>query len=254
MGPFVLAVLCHVLLISIHPPPARWDTIWLHCQYPIRNFNPPTSCEVGPSTLSFIWLITHFNPPTSCEVGHACLAVVIHVVVISIHPPPARWDAALMGHADASMTFQSTHLLRGGTRLERDAMDGHVFQSTHLLRGGTPLPKRYWFCCVTFQSTHLLRGGTPPASDGQGHLWYFNPPTSCEVGPAHGACAAGIADFNPPTSCEVGRDCELEGRTGMDISIHPPPARWDMCCCPYTPLIWLFQSTHLLRGGTHIRQ
>ena len=54
--------------------------------------------------MSFIWLITHFNPPTSCEVGHACLAVVIHVVVISIHPPPARWDAALMGHADASMT------------------------------------------------------------------------------------------------------------------------------------------------------
>ena len=306
----------HGQAISIHPPPARWD--W-------RMYGAPPSG-------------VYFNPPTSCEVGLAH-RVQWFVTAISIHPPPARWDKAIATRYIRELEFQSTHLLRGGTFKEYIDHWMHVFQSTHLLRGGTFWPV-LWISWVIFQSTHLLRGGTelpivsinglefqsthllrggthhqilslspfkfqsthllrggtkrlrslvnsvnnfnPPTSCevGRGQVetltgqvsisihppparWdittrssacprsNFNPPTSCEVGhPRHGPCGDRW-NFNPPTSCEVGREGNWQsGWTA--ISIHPPPARWDQTSVlPYTTGD-VFQSTHLLRGGTDI--
>ena len=209
--------------ISIHPPPARWDAIFL----PIIS-QPP-----------------HFNPPTSCEVGREA-SLQRDEINISIHPPPARWDVR-------------------GTRVEPDAyISIHppparwdnipvcnftiaVFQSTHLLRGGTGEPHLRG-ARQGFQSTHLLRGGTPALA----------PPVERR-------------NFNPPTSCEVGLCLDINKGEPFNISIHPPPARWDLSR-PYKPYplqisihppparwdlnpiivihITVFQSTHLLRGGT----
>ena len=81
---------------------------------------------------------------------------------------------------------------------------------------------------ILFQSTHLLRGGTARSSSREFISVYFNPPTSCEVG------RAGIG----------------EAVIRINISIHPPPARWDSLCCFRSASSSSFQSTHLLRGGT----
>ena len=125
--------------------------------------------------------------------------------------------------------FQSTHLLRGGTRGASSPRTTSKFQSTHLLRGGTerfcalgvgganisihPPPARWDDDLIAiaaaltgFQSTHLLRGGTDKPVDNR---------TAEEI------------NFNPPTSCEVG--------------LVRPAA---------VAVATVFQSTHLLRGGT----
>ena len=66
-----------------------------------------------------------------------------YVLIISIHPPPARWDEIGRKVIVPELKFQSTHLLRGGTG-QSDAIDrAMIFQSTHLLRGGT------WWASVT---------------------------------------------------------------------------------------------------------
>ena len=102
------------------------------------NFNPPTSCEVGPGLFFFVKSLSiYFNPPTSCEVGQNQVEM------------------------EASRRlFQSTHLLRGGTfSAPNSILLWPLFQSTHLLRGGT-FNKLISVFDFKFQSTHLLRGGT----------------------------------------------------------------------------------------------
>ena len=148
--------------ISIHPPPARWDTAWsvLPCGY--LYFNPPTSCEVG------------------LDVSHKCCTVIFQ----STHL--LRGGTQMIDQSrDALIKFQSTHLLRGGTRYFIPMHPTSQFQSTHLLRGGTR-----WV---------LVHGGgtfhfNPPTSCEVGPrrryienvAGHFNPPTSCEVGPSEG--------------------------------------------------------------------
>ena len=124
----------------------------------------------------------HFNPPTSCEVGRFCWVTKRNRKLISIHPPPARWDGACQGTAAWSA--------------------------------------------------------------------YFNPPTSCEVGLARWRCPRTESYFNPPTSCEVGPFLRGVDAIAEEISIHPPPARWDGQGIKSLRQEGIFQSTHLLRGGT----
>ena len=59
------------------------------------NFNPPTSCEVGQYHEETARFTIDFNPPTSCEVGHDLRTIENMFCTISIHPPPARWDAQI---------------------------------------------------------------------------------------------------------------------------------------------------------------
>ena len=147
-----------------------------------RNFNPPTSCEVGPEVEDALGAVAVFQSTHLLRGGTCHRAGCRRSADISIHPPPARWDSC---HHDVSVRagnfnpptscevghdcyhtglispeFQSTHLLRGGTympellqqegkdfnpptscevghRLERPPLRLSIFQSTHLLRGGT---------------------------------------------------------------------------------------------------------------------
>ena len=239
-----------------------------------RNFNPPTSCEVGPLTqYQQCPDLPHFNPPTSCEVGlqhdtctdiftlfqstHLLRGGTIHPTNlgawdhISIHPPPARWDARNCDTYPVPHKFQSTHLLRGGTIYAALRLHISKFQSTHLLRGGTESTTFDQKSPSRFQSTHLLRGGTRPGAIGSntygfqsthllrgGTLQAFHhsvvlcisihpPPARWDTYQISNDTAA--RNFNPPTSCEVG-----------------PPHSESTCCTNR------FQSTHLLRGGTYM--
>ena len=99
--------------ISIHPPHARWDAVTRPGSTPPRNFNPPTSCEVGRAVHQHqARAVISIHPP------HArwdqVIARLLVDLIISIHPPHARWDASLVP-PPPRRSFQSTHLMRGGT-------------------------------------------------------------------------------------------------------------------------------------------
>ena len=101
--------------ISIHPPPARWDGSWASYGSYETDFNPPTSCEVGPrlrglSATGVLFQSTHLlrggtptlkTPPQKLKFQSTHLlrggtlrsAALSPTSPISIHPPPARWDS-----------------------------------------------------------------------------------------------------------------------------------------------------------------
>ena len=105
--------------ISIHPPPARWDTT-------DKLFGVIMDISIHPPPARWDIIIIVLRRP-DCKVRKG----------ISIHPPPARWDTAANAYELLVNIFQSTHLLRGGTHLPCMALFVVAFQSTHLLRGGT---------------------------------------------------------------------------------------------------------------------
>ena len=147
------------------------------------HFNPPTSCEVGRSPRPRTSPANcYFNPPTSCEVGRFTKCPPRGDPEISIHPPPARWDARRARRYARHSGFQSTHLLRGGT------MDD-IFTTLDILISIHPPPARW-----DVSSKKVWR-----------IIYSFNPPTSCEVGHSvTGGESVQSNHFNPPTSCEVG--------------------------------------------------
>ena len=103
-------------------------------------------------------------------------------------------------------------------------------------------------------------------------LQHFNPRTSCEVRQGLLLLIAHQEDFNPRTSCEVRPISSAACSISFLISIHAPLARCDVCkrsvmtlaydfnprtSCEVRPAaafnaasIFIFQSTHLLRGAT----
>ena len=151
-------------------------------------------------------------------------------LTISIHPPPARWDPSVYICSSIHFTFQSTHLLRGGTGLDVE----HVLPAVISIH---PPPARWDHAAPPchaalskFQSTHLLRGGTAITTPCATKHRNFNPPTSCEVGP--GVSGSPLSCMRRFQSTHL-----LRGGTRLttnsicaepSISIHPPPARWDM--------------------------
>ena len=160
--------------------------------------------------------------------GPCCSPLSRCAVEISIHPPPARWD--VVAALSRLRSFISIHPppARWDT-MDARHMYGSIFQSTHLLRGGTRLP---WVETrpQAFQSTHLLRGGTAISTPCATKHRNFNPPTSCEVGP--GVSGSPLSCMRRFQSTHL-----LRGGTRLttnsicaepSISIHPPPARWDM--------------------------
>ena len=87
------------------------------------------------------------------------IAKVNNPIIISIHTPHTRCDLAKILAVTMSILFQSTHLIRGVTRLT----------ST-------------WIWSLrTFQSTHLIRGVTGGRRGVRAGLHHFNPHTSYEV-------------------------------------------------------------------------
>ena len=123
--------------------------------------------------------------------------------------------------------FQSTHPLRGATG-RRAALDGaHGFQSTHPLRGAT---YRHGTIGIgTKISIHAPLAGC----DLFGHIsyfksTYFNPRTPCGVRPQHHSCSS----------------------RRRRISIHAPLAGCDGRIGQRGQRLYLFQSTHPLRGAT----
>ena len=191
-------------------------------------FNPPTPCGVGPFSVDFFaGFDLYFNPPTPCGVG-----------------------LQIFGYLVTSMSFQSTHPVRGGTSCK----DGDMLSddiSIHPPRAG-------W--------DNLLKLG-------HGLGIHFNPPTPCGVGPIR-LITQKITDnnFNPPTPCGVGQPGKNPKNPVNSISIHPPRAGWDshatvspLTRCNFNPPTpcgvghanlshinpsITFQSTHPVRGGT----
>ena len=83
-------------IISIHTPHTRCDTTW--------------ACAS--------WLRTwYFNPHTSYEVWHAFKTAYNVPMYISIHTPHTRCDTNVDLNNLKTATFQSTHLIRGVTRI-----------------------------------------------------------------------------------------------------------------------------------------
>ena len=214
--------------ISIHAPLAGCDEVLRPFVPREKDFNPRTPCGVR-------LLQQYFLPQKR---------------IISIHAPLAGCDCNILPSAFTlrdfnprtpcgvrplsrflmwtSLSFQSTHPLRGATVLGRagdrlfdisihaplagcDAFVWlrknlpHEFQSTHPLRGAT----RFQGVCRldgAFQSTHPLRGAT----------------TGCTARSSSGCY------FNPRTPCGVRLNDDVADAQGAQISIHAPLAGCDL--------------------------
>ena len=127
-----------------------------------------------------------------------------HMRLISIHPPHAGWDClANFAMLPSRISIHPPHA--GWDRiLSLTDTETSSFQSTHPTRGGTR--KRAAFVWRRgFQSTHPTRGGTFTVAEKKALDDDFNPPTPRGVG-------HGLLGLCP---CYV------------YISIHPPHAGWD---------------------------
>ena len=123
--------------------------------------------------------------------------------------------------------FQSTHPVRGGTASGSTPSPKNKFQSTHPVRGGTCGSFFNQDHAFRFQSTHPVRGGTGSRSKATNNqMISIHPPR------------AGW-DFRHNVVIQI-----------ANISIHPPRAGWDGNAMSAIPLVWVFQSTHPVRGGT----
>ena len=169
-----------------------------------RNFNPPTSCEVGPEVEDALGAVAVFQSTHLLRGGTCHRAGCRRSADISIHPPPARWDSC---HHDVSVragNFNPPTSCEVGHDCYHTGLISPEFQSTHLLRGGTYMPELLQQEGKDFNpptSCEVGRNQFPECDK----FRYFNPPTSCEVGhTSHFSPSIASINFNPPTSCEVG--------------------------------------------------
>ena len=132
-----LLIHIRLLSISIHAPLAGCDSLRpaFLPDSDISIHAPLAGCDYG------------------CEVDRSAKK-------ISIHAPLAGCDHDLPFLYEQAKVFQSTHPLRGATRLPKPfPLPQPQFQSTHPLRGATRTADRF-HATDTFQSTHPLRGAT----------------------------------------------------------------------------------------------
>ena len=122
--------------------------------------------------------------------------------------------------------FQSTHLLRGATRMPDTISREVEFQSTHLLRGATRF-------AVAAESPNVVSIHAPLARcDAESYCRKcsrrcFNPRTSCEVRQSLRIILVTKAKFQ---STHLLRGATLFGhacRISLRVSIHAPLARCD---------------------------
>ena len=81
------------------------------------DFNPRTPCGVRHNRKQNTTVTFHFNPRTPCRVRLVNVGTATHPRWISIHAPLAGCDLWLTHTTDLLTQFQSTHPLRGATRL-----------------------------------------------------------------------------------------------------------------------------------------
>ena len=175
---------CRNRSISIHPPRAGRDSrsaihasscFLFQSTRPVRGGTPAPQ-STHPAAF-------YFNPPAPCGAGHCGMSTGRSGVMISIHPPRAGRDYAMIWQAFRFLKFQSTRPVRGGTPSSVSPSAHKSFQSTRPVRGGTSRC-RWPQSPRKFQSTRPVRGGT-----GQHRMWHtrcghFNPPAPCGAGPA----------------------------------------------------------------------
>ena len=146
--------------ISIHPPRAGWDVVFVGALCANYHFNPPTPCGVGPS-----------------QRPHQRVTLLFQ----STHP--VRGGTSISSTSISTKGFQSTHPVRGGTegqlpgpvavkisihppRAGWDLLGGALSQqdvliSIHPPRAGWDFVSvQMWYPLKEFQSTHPVRGGT----------------------------------------------------------------------------------------------
>ena len=124
------------------------------------HFNPPTSCEVGLVHDSCTVGIEVFQSTHLLRGGTLRHQQIRLSGAISIHPPPARWDVRQAALRPDLLHFNPPTSCEVGPGVIRSSVITSPFQSTHLLRGGTRLYFQQGLHWRKFQSTHLLRGGT----------------------------------------------------------------------------------------------
>ncbi len=234
--------------ISIHAPLAGCDRCGSLAPACRPYFNPRTPCGVRPArgrAWPWAW---HFNPRTPCGVRQQVAVPVLPVG-----------------------QFQSTHPLRGATRvrvghfLRRDDFNprtpcgvrrglalgtSYSSISIHAPLAGCDAPCQSSFCLLLlFQSTHPLRGAT-------GYFFFIASMIPFQsTHPLRGATRCGRlrswwwANFNPRTPCGVRLlSVNRSARRCAFQSTHPLRGATSRssptgCRCP-------FQSTHPLRGAT----
>ena len=170
------------------------------------------------------------------------------------------------------MPFQSTHPLRGATRLVNDFLIGHIISIHAPLAGcdgkgicsvfvlfnfnprtpcGVRRPHLYAASpSIVFQSTHPLRGATISSSSIASPFVYFNPRTPCGVrldDVTNGDKDLQISIHAPLAGCDIPRLMATSVRYDFNprtpCGVRPP-------CMPRGRTATTFQSTHPLRGAT----
>ena len=198
------------------------------------------------------------------------------MILISIHAPLAGCDDMINVLSDFHMEkFQSTHPLRGATRLCFMLFTTfYIFQSTHPLRGATKVGKRSGSgleisihaplagCDATSRfftpATSLISIHAPLAGCDLCPglvliaLCYFNPRTPCGVRHLLSGRLLYQTDFNPRTPCGVRRCQGVYGFCNYHFNPRTPCGvrRVFTAGCGN---ITTFQSTHPLRGATEHR-
>ena len=193
---------------------------------------------------------SYFNPPAPCGAGQGRPQRVTGTFPISIHPPRAGRDRAVVLDCDAHRCI-SIHPPRAG-RDEVSTMAIHSagrFQSTRPVRGGTfGLFDRGLAGAI---SIHPPRAGRDfhnilhlPGSPISIH-----PPRAGRDGYSRNDCTHSDY-FNPPAPCGAGPGWITAKLTSDFISIHPPRAGRDFAAPPIRGAALSFQSTRPVRGGT----
>ena len=235
-------------------------------------FNPRTPCGVRLSPAEaapFQPAISIHAPLAGCDIFSQ---LVSPCSFISIHAPLAGCDVSSVMPCNASMNFNPRTPCGVRRTHPRTARARNRFQSTHPLRGATRLIPPLFI--RLFISIHApLAGCDRRKNDVQRPVVHFNPRTPCGVRPKAPAAIAkqreisihaplagcdtnakngfiGCFDFNPRTPCGVRHNQRPTDFCDFRISIHAPLAGCDGSVQSPTLQGKLFQSTHPLRGAT----
>ena len=196
-------------------------------QRPERDFNPRTPCGVRPCAATTLYTcIIYFNPRTPCGVRH-----------VGLQQQP--------GH----VAFQSTHPLRGATRVPVDRHAVRLISIHAPLAGCDALVTVLSAMTGTFQSTHPLRGATAgkKALVRQALISIHAPLAGCDYTARQVALQLLISIHAPLAGCDGGM--AGGGATWPHFNPRTP------CGVRLAPAAQLhgligFQSTHPLRGAT----
>ena len=136
----ILEAIPQIIAISIHAPLAGCDVAATEATLALLNFNPRTPCGVRPEWVAILTpIITDFNPRTPCGVRRLPIEGLTEAANISIHAPLAGCDG--LTTEQATETYNFNPRTPCGVRPQRWSTPSKTltFQSTHPLRGATPV-------------------------------------------------------------------------------------------------------------------